>query len=178
LRVGPGLWSPEAMSPRTRIIGLLASVAAVGVIVFAVVPALGASHPKLTLKSENVKALGATVLADSHGRTLYRLKPETAHHVLCTSSACLSAWPPTTVASKSTTVKLPSGVHGTLGFLKRGKRFQVTYKGLPLYRFAGDGGARQGNGQDIHTFGGVWKALPVSKGSAVKPPASSPAPSY
>ena len=43
---------------------LLASVVALGAIAFAVVPALGAgpSHPKVTLKSENVKALGATVI--------------------------------------------------------------------------------------------------------------------
>jgi predicted lipoprotein with Yx(FWY)xxD motif len=166
------------MSPRTRILGLLASVVAVGVIVFAVVPALGASNPKLTLKSESVKSLGGNVLADSHARTLYRLKPETAHHLLCTSSACLSLWPPTTVASKSTKVKLPSGVHGTVGFLKRGKRFQVTYKGLPLYRYSGDSGARQGNGQGLRTFGGVWKAIPLSKSSAEKPPASAPVPGY
>jgi predicted lipoprotein with Yx(FWY)xxD motif len=162
------------MSPRTRILGLLASAAAVCAIVFAVVPALGASHPKLKLKSESVKALNATVLADSHAHTLYRLKPETTHHLLCASSACLSAWPPMTVASKSTQVKLPTGVHGTLGFLKRGKRFQVTFKGLPLYRFAGDGGPRQGNGQGIRTFGGVWKSITLSKGSSSKPPAAAP----
>jgi predicted lipoprotein with Yx(FWY)xxD motif len=163
------------MSSRTRILGLLASVVAVCAVAFAVVPALGASHPKLTLKSENVKALGATVLADNHAHTLYRLKPETTHHLLCASSACLAAWPPLTVSSKSTQVKLPTGVHGTVGFLKRGKRFQVTLKGLPLYRFSGDSGARQGNGQDIHTFGGVWKSMPVTKSSAkTKPPAAAP----
>jgi predicted lipoprotein with Yx(FWY)xxD motif len=168
------------MSSRTRIIGLLASVVAVAAIAFAVVPALGAtSHPKVTLKSENVKALGATVLADNHAHTLYHLKPETTHHLLCASSACLSAWPPMTVASKSTQVKLPSGVHGTVGFLKRGKRFQVTYKGLPVYRFSGDSGPRQGNGQDIHTFGGTWKSLPVSKSTTkAKPPAAPTQPGY
>jgi predicted lipoprotein with Yx(FWY)xxD motif len=161
------------MSSRTRIIGLLATVVAVGVIVFAVVPALGASRPSVKLKSENVKALGATVLADNHARTLYRLKPETTHHLLCSSSSCLGLWPPMTVGSKSTKVKLPSGVHGKVGYLKRGKRFQVTYKGIPLYRYAGDTGARQGNGEGIRSFGGVWKSLPVSKSSAAPPPAPS-----
>jgi predicted lipoprotein with Yx(FWY)xxD motif len=166
------------MSSRTRILGLLASAAAVCAIVFAVVPALGANRPKLTLKSENVKALNAHVLADTHARTLYRLKPETVHHLLCTSSSCLSLWPPMTVSSKSTQVKLPSGVHGKVGFLKRGKRFQVTLKGLPLYRYAGDSGPRQGNGQGIRSFGGVWKSITVSKDAASQPPVSNTPPSY
>lgn len=166
------------MSARTRIIGLLATAAAVCAVAFAVVPALGAGQPKVSLKSESVKSLGATVLADNHAHTLYRLKPETTHHLLCTSSACLSAWPPMTVASKSTKVKLPSGAHGTVGYLKRGKRFQVTLKGVPLYRFSGDSGPRQGNGQDIHTFGGVWKSITVSKSSAAPAPTPAPSPGY
>jgi predicted lipoprotein with Yx(FWY)xxD motif len=166
------------MSSRIRILGLLASVVAVAAVAFAVVPALGANHPKLTLKAETVKDLNATALATSHARTLYRLKPETTHHLLCTSSTCLSVWPPVTVASKTTQVKLPSGVHGTVGYLKRGKRFQVTFKGVPLYRFSGDDGPRQGNGQGIHSFGGTWSAVTVSKSSTKAPASPSPSPSY
>src|SRR5205085_11977337 len=77
----------------------------------------------LTLKAEHVSSLSATVLAAPNGRTLYRLKPETTHHLLCTSSTCLSFWHPLTVSSKSTKLRLPSGLSGHAHLFKRGHRF-------------------------------------------------------
>ncbi len=145
--------------------------------VIALIPAAQAQSPRVTLKGEHVESLGATVLADKHGRTLYRLKPETGKHLLCTSHACLATWPLATVASNSTRVKLPPGIRGKVRLLRRGKRFQVTFRGLPLYRFAGDSRARRANGQHIHSFGGVWSVLTVSKDApAPPPPAPGPSP--
>jgi predicted lipoprotein with Yx(FWY)xxD motif len=136
----------------------------------------GAATKKLTLKSESVSSLNASVLAAPSGRTLYRLSPETIRHVLC-DAPCLKFWKPLTVRSKSTKVNLPSGIGGKVGFLARGKKFQVTLKGRPLYTFVGDMAAGQASGDNIKSFGGTWHVLAV-KGSTpnTAPPANPPSP--
>jgi len=132
---------------------LIAGVAAV---------AAQAASKKLTLKSESISSLNGSVLAAPNGRTLYRLKPETTHHVLCTTaSGCLQFWKPLMVSSKKTTVKLPTGIKGKISFLARGKKFQVALKGLPLYTFVGDMATGTATGQNIKSFGGTWFSLPV-----------------
>jgi predicted lipoprotein with Yx(FWY)xxD motif len=136
-----------------------------------------ATSKKVTLKSENIASLSEHVLAAPSGRTLYRLKPETAHHLLC-KTACLSFWKPLFVKSKKTKVKLPSGIKGKIGFLARGKKFQVTLKGLPLYTFTGDNAVGQANGQNIKSFGGTWMVLKVSGSSSGSPPATMTPPGY
>ena len=88
-----------------------AAIASVLVVALSVAIAQAATTKKITLKSQSVASLNADVLAAPTGRTLYRLKPETTRHVLCTTQ-CLQFWKPLTVKSKSTTVKLPSGIHG------------------------------------------------------------------
>ncbi len=144
---------------------LIAGVAAV---------AAQAASKKLTLKSESISSLNASVLAAPSGRTLYRLKPETSRHVLC-KTQCLQFWKPLTVSSKKTTVKLPTGIKGKIGYLARGRKFQVTLKGLPLYTFVGDTATGTAAGQNIKSFGGTWMTLPVKSSSSVTPP-SMPAP--
>jgi predicted lipoprotein with Yx(FWY)xxD motif len=145
-----------------------AAFAAALILVLSVAAAQAATK-KVTLKSESVSSLSADVLAAPSGRTLYRLKPETAHHVLCTTQ-CLKFWKPLTVKSKTTKVKLPSGISGKIGFLSRGKnKFQVTLKGRPLYTFVGDTAVGQGNGQNIKSFGGTWFSLTVKKSAATTP---------
>jgi predicted lipoprotein with Yx(FWY)xxD motif len=133
-----------------------------------------AATRSITLKSETATGMSTNVLAAPNGRTLYRLKPETAHHVLC-GKDCLVFWPALTVQSKTTKVKLPDGIKGKIGYLKRGKRFQVTLGGKPVYTYSGDSAAHQVNGQNIKTFGGTWLALPVGKAApAPAPPAPAP----
>jgi len=118
--------------------------------------------------------MSTNVLAAPNGRTLYRLKPETAHHVLCKTD-CLQFWPALTVKSKSTRVKLPQGIKGKIGYLKRGKRWQVTLGGKPLYTYSGDSAAHQVNGQNIKTFGGTWFSFPVKSGTTQQsPPPATP----
>jgi predicted lipoprotein with Yx(FWY)xxD motif len=137
---------------------LIADVAAV---------AAQAASKKLTLKSEAVSSLNGNVLAAPNGRTLYRLKPETTHHVLCTTaSGCLQFWKPLMVSSKKTKVNLPSGIKGKISFLARGKKFQVALKGLPLYTFTGDRATGTAVGQNIKTFGGTWLTLAVKSTSS------------
>lgn len=70
----------------------------------------------------------------SQGRTLYALSPETAKHLLCTSSSCLKFWPPLTMASRDTSLEAGMGVKGHFGILRRSNgMLQVTYAGMPLY---------------------------------------------
>src|SRR3954453_582664 len=128
----------------------------------------------LTLKAEHVSALSATVLEAPNGRTLDRLKPETTHHLLCTSSTCLSFWHPLTVSSKSTKLRLPSGLSGPAHLFKRGHRFQVTLGSDPLYTFGGDSGAGEANGKGIKIFGGTWLTFTVTKDSSNPAPAPMP----
>lgn len=113
-----------------------------------------------TVGAAHNSKLHASIL-ESGGRTLYVLSPESAHHLLCTSSACLSAWPPLEV-SRSAHLSLAGGAHGSLGLLRRGGRWQVTINGLPLYFFVGDSRHGEANGEGIHNFGGTWHTVLAS----------------
>lgn len=153
-----------------RTLVIAAVVAIVVVVVVVVGTAGGRKSSSITLKSRNASGVG-NVLAAPNARTLYRLSPETKSHVLCTSSTCLGIWKPLTVKSKSTTVKLPSGVSSRVSFLKRGTRFQVVLSNHPLYTFVSDTAAGQANGQRIKSFGGTWFVIAVKakKNSAPAP---------
>lgn len=156
---------------RWRLAGLAATGLAVTGVALSASPAPAATR-HLTLKAEHVSSLNAKVLAAPNGRTLYRLKPETTHHLLCTSSTCLSFWHPLTVSSKSTKLRLPSGLAGRAHLFKRGHKFQVTLGSDPLYTYGGDSRAGEANGKGINSFGGTWLTFTVTKD-----PSSSPAPS-
>lgn len=98
-----------------------------------------------------------TVLASSHGRTLYYYtedKPGSGKSV-CTGS-CASAWPPLAAP-----VRAPAGVRlpGPLGMITRpGGLKQVTINGYPVYTYAGDKAPGQATGNDV---GGVWHVIKV-----------------
>jgi predicted lipoprotein with Yx(FWY)xxD motif len=117
-----------------------------------------------TVKTARSAALGATVLANSQGMTLYHLSAEQNGRFICTSSSCVGIWHPLTVTNGST----PSGT-GSLGTVRRpdGSE-QVTYKGMPLYTFAQDAGEGQAKGQGIKDVG-TWSAVTVSSSSASTP---------
>jgi predicted lipoprotein with Yx(FWY)xxD motif len=139
-----------------------------------VASALGAGSA-LTLGSASNASLGKSVLVNPQGRTLYALNPETGKHLLCKSKECLTNWPPLTVKSAKTKLKAGSGVKGTLALLRRSSTsFQITLNGHPLYRFAGDTGKAQDNGEGIESFGGTWHAMIASGASATKPTSTPP----
>jgi predicted lipoprotein with Yx(FWY)xxD motif len=101
-----------------------------------------------------VKGHNEPVAVNSRGVTVYELAPESAHHLVCKSSACLSVWPPVRASGKLT--KAP-GVAGKLGTVKRQGFEQVTLNGHPLYTFVEDAGRRgKAEGEGINNFGGVW----------------------
>jgi len=123
-----------------------------------------------TVQSEHSSSLNADVLANGSDMTLYTLSAEHGGRFICTkssklpgsSASCLSMWIPLTV---------PAGTNPTgpvaLGTIDRpdGAGTQVTYKGLPLYTFAGDKapGDTSGNGfMDV----GTWKAATIGSAAA------------
>lgn len=132
--------------------------------------------PTTVVKSAHNAHLNQQIVVDGHRMSLYRLKPETTGHLLCKSSLCLGIWKPLTVRSSSTSaIKAGSGVTGRLGLLRRASNsYQVTLRGYPLYTYIGDSKRSDANGQNIHSFGGTWLALPASTGSAAPKPAPAP----
>jgi predicted lipoprotein with Yx(FWY)xxD motif len=108
----------------------------------------------------SVKGHMESVAVNSRGVTVYELAPESAHHLVCTSGACLSVWPPVKASGKLTKA---AGVKGKLGTVKRNGFKQVTLNGHPLYTFVEDGGRRgKANGEGINNFGGVWHVFKES----------------
>jgi predicted lipoprotein with Yx(FWY)xxD motif len=153
----------------------LMSVAAVlGLVVSFTGLAAAGSTP--TVSAKHNATLGETIIVNAQGRTLYHLSGDSPNHLLCKSSACLAAWPPLTVPSRHAKLVDGRGVHGHLAILRRSNgMFQVTLRGLLLYRFVGDTSAGTAAGEGINAFGGIWHAVTASASSATPSP-SAPAP--
>lgn len=95
-----------------------------------------------------------TYLTADEGKAVYLWQGDSGSTSNC-ASACASAWPPvlTTGAPKAGS----GAMAADLGTTKRSDgSMQVTYKGHPLYYFAGDSGAGQTNGQGSNGFGATW----------------------
>jgi predicted lipoprotein with Yx(FWY)xxD motif len=133
--------------------------------------AYGASAPATTPAPGHGAAIvttrrGApgTFLVDGQGRALYLWDADDGSTSTC-SGACAQAWPPLTTTGKPAA---GSGVEASLlGTTKRADgSTEVTYKGHPLYYFAGDQSAGQTNGQGSDGFGAKWYLVKAS-GSAI-----------
>jgi predicted lipoprotein with Yx(FWY)xxD motif len=134
----------------------------------------GAESPTTTVATRQNSTLGATVLVNAKGQTLYTLSAEQHGRFICTSTSmipgsgvtCTSIWHP---------LMAHGAVNGagvsSLGTIARpdGGR-QVTYRGLPLYTFAQDQQPGQAAGNGLRDVG-VWHAATVGASSA--PPSSS-----
>jgi predicted lipoprotein with Yx(FWY)xxD motif len=150
--------------------------AGAAVLALAAGAALALAMSASTVSSAPSSQLGERIVISPQGRTLYALSPETVHHLLCTSSECLKFWPPLTVSSRKARLTDGSGVHGGLGVLRRpGGLLQVTLRGMPLYRFAGDHARGQVNGQGLHSFGGTWHAVTAGADPKRSPASTEPA---
>ncbi len=139
---------------RSRLVTFLGAAAAV---LLVAVSGATASPQATSSRTATVKvaqsALG-NILVDSKGRTLYLWKKDTGKKSKCFGD-CAEAWPPLRVSGKPTAGR---GAHASLlGTTKRrdGKP-QVTYRGHPLYRFAGDKKPGNTNGQGLDGFGALW----------------------
>ncbi len=154
-----------------------ATAAAVFAAALAAMALASASSPTMTIAAAADAGLGEQVLVSPQGHTLYALSPETTHHLLCKSSECLKFWPPLTVASRNTRIKGGSGVEGHFGLLRRSNgMLQVTYRGMPLYRYSGDHGKDEANGQGLRSFGGSWHVLNIASAPGAPAATNTPAP--
>ncbi len=161
--------------------GLIAMLGSALAVLALVAVAAAAGGTRVVSAAANQK-LGSTVAVEAHGHTLYALSPENTHHLLCKSATCLQTWPPLMVRSSTPKLQAGPGVQGHLGLLRRGGgKWQVTLRGMPLYRFAGDTAKGQANGEGLMSFGGTWHAVTSSSKPAGTPtgeskPAPSPSP--
>jgi|HubBroStandDraft_6_1064221.scaffolds.fasta_scaffold01393_13 predicted lipoprotein with Yx(FWY)xxD motif len=109
------------------------------------------------------------ILVDKSGRTLYRYSADGTGTPTCTGG-CAATWPPLTVPAGSVHVTGAAGVRSAdLGTVALpGGGLQVTFRGMPLYRFSGDTKPGDTNGQGT---GGTWFVVPVAM---VAPPPAAP----
>jgi predicted lipoprotein with Yx(FWY)xxD motif len=138
---------------------LAAAVAVLAVAVSAAAASPGATSSRTATVKIAQRSVGK-ILVDSKGRTLYLFRKDSRNRSEC-FDLCADNWPPLRVSGKPTGGK---GVRkGLLGTIKRsdGKR-QVTYNGHPLYRFVGDGGPGDVNGQGFNAFGARWYVVSPS----------------
>lgn len=163
--------NPFALSrPQLRI--ALAALATAALATAALLmPGSSPAATKSVAKEGTVASLGKTVLTNNAGRTLYSLSAETKGRFICTGG-CLGTWHPLVVAAgtkpsgpaKLATIKRPDG------------RTQVTFKGRPLYSFAGDKKPGEANGEGFKDVG-TWHAAALgSASSAPESPGQDPAP--
>ena len=94
------------------------------------------------------------ILVDSHGHSLYLFERDQKGKSSC-YGGCAGEWPPLVASGKP---HAKSGVKAALlGRTKRRDgRWQVTYRGHPLYTFSGDTSRGQTNGEGLDDFGGWW----------------------
>jgi predicted lipoprotein with Yx(FWY)xxD motif len=128
----------------------------------ATAPATTATPSSVALvKTASNSSLGATVLVNAQGMTLYSLSGEKSGHWICTSSSCVGVWHPVTAPPSGT----PSGAESLGTVTRPDGSTQVTYKGMPLYTFAEDTQPGQDKGEGIKDVG-TWMAVTVSPESA------------
>jgi predicted lipoprotein with Yx(FWY)xxD motif len=144
------------LSKRRRITIVFAALIAGGAIA-----SMAFAKTTTTLQTAHNSKLAETIVISASGRTLYALRPETAHHLLCKNSQCFMFWPPLKV-SKNAKLTAAKGIKGKLGKLHRNGFYQVTLGGDPLYMFAEDSGKGQANGNGIKSFGGTWHVIATS----------------
>jgi predicted lipoprotein with Yx(FWY)xxD motif len=103
----------------------------------------------MVINTSNNASLGS-FLVDDKGMTLYIFKNDTPGASTC-SGSCATNWPPLTAQVAPTG---GTGVTGAFALITRSDGTQqVTYKGMPLYYFAGDKAAGDTKGQGV---GGLW----------------------
>jgi predicted lipoprotein with Yx(FWY)xxD motif len=95
-----------------------------------------------------------TILVDGDGNTVYLFKQDTGSTSTCTGD-CAGTWPAlTTDGAPQATGAADAALLGTS--TRDDGTTQVTYAGHPLYRYAGDTGPGDTNGQGV---GGIWFAV-------------------
>lgn len=101
--------------------------------------------------------LGAAILVDSKGFTLYDFHKDKGSKSAC-YGACAGVWPPLTTSGAP---QATSGAEASkLGTTERSDgTMQVTYAGHPLYTYVVDKKPGEAKGNDFSSYGGQWYAL-------------------
>ncbi len=110
----------------------------------------GTSNPTYTVTLQNSSKFG-TYLANATGFALYTYSGDKAYgNASACNSGCISSWP----AFYAGALELPSGLNASqFGTIKRSDgTMQTTYKGLPLYLFAGDSKPYEVTGNGLAGF--------------------------
>ncbi len=152
--------------------GLSLAVVAVLLLVGSLLPvsasAAGATGATPTVMVAQNTKLG-NILTDSQGMTLYTYKKDKPGESMC-ADQCAKNWPPLTIAEGAKPMA-GSAIPGKLDQIERkDDTYQVTYNGMPLYRFARDTKPGDMNGQGM---GGVWSVVPTTTSSTASAGASS-----
>jgi predicted lipoprotein with Yx(FWY)xxD motif len=165
---------------RSRSITFLAGAASAVIAASAVVGCGGTSPGGSAAKPKTADGRPATlgianenlgkILVDAQGRTLYLFQRDAGTTSACTG-ACAINWPPLRANAKPTVGGgTKASIVGTSA--RSDGKPQVTYNGHPLYRFSGDHGSGDTNGQGVNAFGGLWYAVSPS-GDEITTPARS-----
>src|SRR2546430_14697629 len=120
---------------RSRLVSVVLCVS--GAAAAAGLAACGGSSPKGDVNTAFNKALKATILVDSRGRSLYQFNADSDNTPSCYDDAtyhCSKAWPPLLAHG---TVKAGKGVHTSPPKKEKPTdgTLQVTYNPRPLYSF-------------------------------------------
>lgn len=108
--------------------------------------ALAEHHAVKAAKKEGI----GSYLTDIKGMTLYYFKKDTPGKSAC-EGECLAKWPLYFVETVAAKDGLDAGNFGTI--TRADGKKQTTYKGMPLYFFAGDKAPGDTNGQGVKD---VW----------------------
>lgn len=101
-----------------------------------------------------------TYLTDGKGMTLYHLVEDGGNYnSACTDAACTSIWPPFYAQSIIVPVNLNLADFRTISVNGYRQYQQTTYKGWPLYYYAGDTTPGQINGQGLKDSYGTWSVV-------------------
>ncbi|MGE2726124.1 COG4315 family predicted lipoprotein [Mycolicibacterium pulveris] len=97
------------------------------------------------------------IIVDSTGRALYAFSADHPNEPTC-YDACADTWVPL-LAGGDPAGTIGIDVASVESVPRRDGGEQVTYKQIPLYRYAGDNNDRVANGQGLDMFGGEWHVL-------------------
>jgi predicted lipoprotein with Yx(FWY)xxD motif len=162
------------MLPASKLVPTVILVAATSIALVACTSGTGGGSVVSTAGSISVNSASSslgTILTGPNGKTLYTLAGDSATTSTCTG-ACLTAWPPLTVASGQQPTA-GAGVTGQLGTFSRSDgSVQVTYNGLPLYYWQGDKKAGDTTGQGVAGFSIALVGASSGSGTTPLPSAS------
>lgn len=142
---------------RLALVGASLAVGGAGTV--ALRPSSVGAAPSATVVKVAKSTRWGTILTLANGDAVYRLVRDPPNRSTC-SGACATVWPPVVLAPGQRTV-IGKGVHGLSTITRTDGTKQVTYKGVPLYLFAGDHAPGQVNGNIKDRWGQWWTVNPA-----------------